>query len=174
MKKIATFITIALLSFACGKKEETKAPAVPQVKSAASKVFVGAAPQGAISVIEARKLSAGKKVVIKGAVIGSRSPFVEGRASFVLGDPAVLTSCNLKEGDNCDTPWDTCCDTKTSRRNSVVSIQVLDADGMVMKAPVKGVKGLSELSHVVVEGTVDASSTEKSMIINATAIFVEK
>ena len=91
---------------------------------------------------------------------------------LILGDPEVITSCNRKAGDGCATPWDVCCDDKELVRNSIVTIQVLDADGQLIKSGLKGLGNMKELSSLVVKGTIAEGSGPDNLIINATGIHI--
>ena len=167
---ILTLLMIGLM-VGCGKKEEAKTLTEKPKIEIPQSVFSTKMDKG-ISVLEARKHKAGDKITVQGKIMGSMSPFVEGRASFIIGDPAKLTSCDLKEGDPCETPWDVCCDDSQDIADSTLSIQLVDKNGKVLKTGLKGINGLKELSNVVVEGTVDSSSNEMVMIINAESISV--
>lgn len=114
----------------------------------------------------------GDEIVLKGLIMGREKVFVDGRASFLLGDREKLTPCNAIPGDSCPTPWDACCDSAEVKRTALASIQITAADGRVLTGGLKGVKGLKELSAVTVSGVVDASSTEENLIVNAKQIHV--
>jgi hypothetical protein len=154
----------------CGGKEEPTAKDTQQSEVPKELFSNISAPPMAVQA--AKSLAAGAKVTVKGKVMGSHHPFVENRASFVLGDPAVLTSCDMRPGDNCKTPWDACCDDKKVIQSATLNIQVLDGQGSVLKTGLKGQNGLKELSEVVIEGVVDASSTPEATVINAEKIQV--
>jgi hypothetical protein len=105
--------------------------------------------------------------------MGSLHPFVENRASFLIGDPEKITSCEVMgEDDHCKTPWDTCCESPKDIVKSSLNIQVVDDQGRALKAGLKGKGGLKELVHVIVKGKVDANSSPEATIINAGAIQV--
>jgi hypothetical protein len=116
----------------------------------------------------------GDAIVIHGLVMGREKVFVDGRASFLLGDREKLTPCNAVPGDECETPWDACCDSKEAKREGIASIQIVDAEGRVLTGGLKGVHGLKELSAVTVSGTVDDSSTAENLVVNAETIHVSK
>ena len=114
----------------------------------------------------------GDEITLSGRVMGRTSVFVEGRAAFILGDPEKLTPCNEIPGDECPTPWDVCCDTKEAKREGTATIQIAGEDGRVLSGSLKGVGGLTELSRVIVQGTVDRASSAEALIVNARAIHV--
>lgn len=104
--------------------------------------------------------------------MGSKSPFVDGRAAFIIGDDATLTSCDERPGETCATPWDNCCDPPQLLRAGTATVQVVDESGRVIRHGLRTVGGLKELSRLRVAGVVAPRSTEDVFIINATAIQV--
>ena len=105
--------------------------------------------------------------------MGSKSPFVAGRAMVILGDPDKLTSCDIKHGDRCLTPWDVCCDDHDDIKNFTATIQIVAQDGKLVKAGLKGLKGIQELSQLIITGTVADGSNADNLLINATGIYVQ-
>ena len=175
MKK-TSLILLSVFAFSSCNKEvvtsiEVEAPAVASTELIA---IFKPSPEGEIGQIHVIRKTAkpGDKLLIKGRVMGSVSPFVEGRAAFVLGDEELLTACSDKGDDDCKTPWDTCCDKKEDFRDGTATIQVVDADGRVLKEGVEGVEGLEKLSRVVIEGVVAEGSGPENLVINATGIQV--
>ena len=102
--------------------------------------------------------------------MGNEKPFVAGRSAFILGDPEVLTACNENPADKCTTPWDACCDSPEDKKRGIATIQIVDADGRVLKESVEGVGGLANLATVTVTGKVAEGSSVDALIINARAI----
>ena len=177
MKFLQTLFAIPLLLLlaACGNPEpapEAKVPA--ETDPALAAVFVDTAPAGeAVPIPEARSLKApGDPVVLEGRIMGVTHPFVEGRAVFVLGDNATLTACSDTEGDQCATPWDTCCEPSEIRQAGTATVQIVDAEGDILRQGLEGVNGLEKLATVRVAGTLAPDSTPEAMIVNATAIHV--
>ncbi len=116
----------------------------------------------------------GDEITIKGEVIGRKKVFVDGRASFIVGDPTKLTSCDKVPDDPCMTPWDACCDGPELKRIGIASVQIVGDDGRVLSGELKGTNGLKELSYVTISGVVAETSTEENLIINAAKIHVKK
>jgi len=160
-----------ILMVGCGKNDS------PQVKVAPGeglkKYFVATPPANAeeIHIVRA-SAEPGAAITLKGLVMGRMKPFVEGRAAFVLGDRTILTPCNEKEGDECPTPWDVCCDSAELKRIGTATIQIVDEDGRVIAEELRGVNGLSELSKLTVRGMVAESSSGDALIVNASEIYV--
>ena len=174
--KTKHLLAIAVLTLvSCGKKETTAAVENAPPAAAFEAHFTDqpiADPQ-AIHVARTTAKS-GDAIVIHGLIMGRGKVFVDGRASFLLGDREKLTPCNTIPGDECETPWDACCDSKEAKREGIASIQIVDAEGRVLSGGLKGVKGLKELSAVTVSGTVDQSSTAENFVVNAKVIHVTK
>jgi hypothetical protein len=117
-------------------------------------------------------LQPGDAVTVEGRIMGHVSPFVEGRAAFLLGDPEVLTACSDVPGDSCETPWDNCCDSPEDKRRGLATIEVVDADGRVLKETIEGVAGVEKLARVTVSGVVAESPAPEGFVIHAEALRV--
>ncbi len=147
---------------------------IKQATDALSNYLLKKAPEGAIEIAEVRKTAkVGDEVIFNGKAIGSFRIFPKDRSAMLLGDPNVLTSCDLIPGDMCLRPWDVCCDDLDDINNTILTIQFLDNEGNLIKTSPKGLNSLTELSEVTVIGTVAGGSNEKNMLINATGIFVK-
>ncbi|MGJ8677131.1 MAG: hypothetical protein ACSHX0_06420 [Akkermansiaceae bacterium] len=170
----ALALAATLVFASCGKDEvpsaQTSAPS-----SALETILVSTMPESAESISQIRQsVEVGKDVTLSGKVMGSMEPFIEDRAMVLLGDPAIITSCDLRPGDNCPTPWDVCCDDHDAITASIATIQVLGEDGKPLKQGLKGVNGIKELSNLVVTGTIAEGSNSDNLLINAKSIFVQK
>lgn len=117
-------------------------------------------------------LEPGAEIAFEGKVMGRLQVFIPGRAAFIVGDPTILTSCDLIPGDECETPWDVCCDDLGNITKGIVTVQLLDDEGRVLTHDVRGVNGLTELSNVRVTGVVAEGSGEGNLIVNASLIQV--
>ncbi len=175
--------TPLILAAACllASCQEKAAPAAAEQKPATaapsaelSKVLA-AAPSGEAKAIQSLRTSTkpGDEVTLTGRIMGNAKPFVEGRAVFIVGDPAVLTPCNEMPGDTCETPWDNCCDSKEDKKAGTATVQVAGADGKVLKEGLEGVGGLKNLATVTVTGKVAEGSSADLLLVNATAIQVK-
>jgi len=176
MKPTLLLLASACLLASCGEKKITATvtdaakPAAEQ--SAELKAVLASAPKGDAGEIHTVRESAkpGDEVTIKGRIMGNTKPFVEGRSAFILGDPAIISACNDKPGDECDTPWDSCCNTPEEKKKAIATIQIVNGEGRVLKESVEGVGGLAKLATVTVTGKVAPGSTAEALIVNATAI----
>ena len=172
MKYLTLLLSLAALT-ACEKKSETAAPASsPEISL--DRYFPTEMFSAVPSDIHVIRTTAkpGDTITVSGKIMGRAKPFVDGRAAFILGDPKTVTSCDKMDDDHCKTPWDACCDAPEVKRNGTVTVQIVGEDGRVLKQSLKGVHGLKELSEVIVNGTVDKSSTAEALVINASALAV--
>lgn len=175
MKYQTTSLLCALALFSCNKSETTTSSAAQPAAAAPStalKAVIDASVTGETKAIHIARESAkpGDTIAVTGRIMGTRNPFVTGRAAFILGDTELLTPCNENPGDNCDTPWDNCCDSKENKKIGTATIQIVDAEGRVLKEPIEGVDGIAKLARLTVSGAVAEGSSPELLIINATAI----
>ena len=169
-----TCILIASIAFlaSCNEKTASTTTAPASAPSPALAAVLAAPPVGEPKSIAALRTMAkpGDEITLSGRIMGNAKPFVDGRAVFILGDPDVLTACNETPGDNCETPWDACCDSPEDKKRGTATIQILGADGRVLKEPVEGVGGLKNLATLTVTGKVAEGSSAELLIVNAKAI----
>ncbi len=163
--------TAALLA-SCGKKETSATAPSASAPSAALAAVLAASPTGEPKSIHLIRTTAkpGDEITVSGKIMGNEKPFVDGRAAFILGDPEVLAACNEDPADKCTTPWDVCCESPEDKKRGIATIQIVGADGRVLKEPVEGVGGLQNLAAVTVTGKVAEGSSADLLIINAQAI----
>lgn len=139
-----------------------------------SGLFLKSAPANAKDVGEmVAAAKPGESIVIRGDIGGSEEPFVNQRAIMTIVDRKIKDCDEMGEKGHCKTPWDYCCEPRDSLRVNLASVQVVGADGKVMKTDLKGQGGLDPMRTVVIEGKVAAESTKDSLVINATGVFVE-
>ncbi len=155
---------------AAGGKAEN--PAAAEVALPAE-LFVSTPPADAKPVADVKKQAAvGDAVVLVGRIGGQLEPFVESRAMFLLADKS-LPMCSDRGDDHCPTPWDACCEPQQDITAKTTTIQVVDGQGKPLKRGLNNAKGLKPLAEVVVKGTVALKPDEKTMVVNATAIYVK-
>lgn len=176
MKIKYTLLTLAtaLALTSCGKEESAQQSGSTSGAAAIESIIITKAPANALSIVEVRQaIEIGKEVTMAGKVMGRMDPFIDGRALAVLGDPAAITSCDLRSCDSCATPWDVCCDDVDAIKASTATIQIVDADGRPLKQGLKGISGIKELSNIIVKGTIAEGSNADNLLVNVTAIFVQ-
>ncbi len=172
LKTACLALVSAALFASCEKKETTAAAPASNAPSAALSAVFAAPPTGEPKPIHLIRATAkpGDAITVSGKIMGNEKPFVAGRSAFVLGDPEVLTACNENPADKCTTPWDNCCDSPEDKKRGIATIQIVGADGRVLKESVEGVGGLANLAAVTVTGKVAEGSSADLLIINAQAI----
>lgn len=160
------------MSVAAGCGQDSSAPAAAAGETVPAEVFVTTAPADARDVAPARQEAReGQEVTVRGRIAGRATPFVDGRAMFILTDMS-LAPCNAKPGDGCPTPWDLCCETPEDILKNSVMVQIAGADGKALKASLKDQHGLKPLAEVVVAGTVAPRGDGNTFVVNAKRIYV--
>ncbi|MDB4623857.1 hypothetical protein OAF99_00465 [Akkermansiaceae bacterium] len=171
-KTILLTLGLALTLASCSEDKETSTTESND-KGPLAGIVLSSAPDKPLDIAVLRKSGKpGETVTFTGEVIGSDPVFMDGRAIMIMGDPKKLTACNKKPGDECERPWDVCCDDPDVITASIVTVQVVDDAGKPVKAGLRGVGGVKELSTVTVTGEVAKGSNDSNMLINATGIFV--
>jgi hypothetical protein len=179
MKPIHLLSATVLFLAAC-KESQPTANTSPGESPSAEKTLMEqvlkTAPQGEAKAIKEVKASAkpGDEVTLTGRIMGNVKPFVEGRAAFMLADPSLITACSDNPGDECETPWDACCDSPEDKKKAIATIQIVNAEGRVLKQGIEGTGGLANLATVTVSGKVADGSAGDVLIVNATALRVDR
>lgn len=160
---------------ACNTKEASQEAATDKAASPQLIAVIDASVTGEAQAIHVLRESAkpGDEVTVKGWVMGHVSPFVDGRAAFMLGDPEVITACSEMPDDHCETPWDACCDSKEDKLRGTATIQVVNDKGRVLKESIEGVGGVENLAKLLITGIVAEGSSVDNLVINATAIDIQ-
>ena len=132
--------------------------------------MLAAAPDGAVSVTEAKaSAQEGDAIVLRARIGGRGQPIAADSPAFVVMDLAI-PHCGEIEGDTCPTPWDYCCETpKTIAANSATIIVVAE-DGSTLNAQAGG---LAALDEIVVVGTVGPRPSPEVLTVRATGIYAE-
>jgi hypothetical protein len=179
MKPIHLLSASVLLLAAC-KESQPSASATSEESPSADKTLlenvIKTAPKGEAKAIKDLKAAAkpGDEVTLTGRVMGNSKPFVDGRAAFILADPSLISACSDTPGDECETPWDACCNSPEEKKKAIATIQIVNAEGRVLKQAIEGVGGIANLAKLTVSGKVADGSTGDVLIINATAIQAAK
>jgi hypothetical protein len=173
--KILCCLGLCLAVTGCGEGDDQANNKSPDTSASDTLVslLLSEAPEGAVSISEARQNpTPGTKIILSGKVMGNDNPIIQSRALLTLGDPTKLVSCDLMPEDECQTPWDVCCADPDVVKASIATIQVLGESGKPLKAGLRGLGGLQELSNLIVVGEVAEGSNENNFLVNATGIHV--
>ena len=172
--KLSASLAACLALVACAPAEsDTSASSEPTAATvSAAQLFLDSAPSNALSVAQARaQLAPGDTAIIAGQIGGTKQPFVEGFAAFVLADTEIMF-CNETGDNSCPMPWDACCEDPDKVSALRASVQFDDAQGQILELNLKGQQGLKELSHVIVTGLVAETSTPENLIILANGLYL--
>lgn len=179
MRRVGTHACIgvlcALIAGACdrGANEEAK----PNASNGAADAlppgfFLNTAPAGAKSVLEVKRTAKiGDKIVVRGRIGGSKSPFVEGRAMFTLTDMS-LPPCNANPEDKCPTPWDYCCEPADRIAAHSLTVQIIGPDGQTLKSGLRENSELTPLSELIMKARVARNDGDKSFVVTCTGLYV--
>lgn len=157
MKDRSTVIALLTgLFFATGCAQESPDAATVTSNASASAIdgstfLLSEEPSTAATVIEARENSRdGDEIVLVGRIGGSANPWVEGRAAFSIVDQS-LKACSDIPGDQCEKPWDYCCETHKLPA-STAFVKFVGENGRPLNADARELLDLKELQTVVVRG----------------------
>jgi hypothetical protein len=133
--------------------------------------FLAAAPAQAQPVADVvSSAKDGDLVAVVGRVGGAQKVFVDDYAVFTLVD-SKIEPCGAGRMDECETPWDYCCDTPEVIAANALSVELV-ADNQVLKASPRGFHGLDVLKTVVVQGKVARDGAGNVRVL-ATGLHVE-
>jgi hypothetical protein len=133
----------------CGRERSAKQQPGP----GGEKYLLDKEPAGAKGVIAVRKASKdGDDVVVVGRIGGDKDQsLIKGRAAFTIVDPSLIP-CNEREDDQCETPWDYCCDTPETIRGASAFVKFVGENGETVPTGARELFGVKELQTVVVRG----------------------
>jgi hypothetical protein len=169
------FVTVAcglvLLSMSlagCGKDDKGKTDAAQLPKSDLPDSYhLKTAPPGAKGAAEVRSTAkTGDQVVVAGIVGGRKTPFIAGVAAFTIVDESAK-KCTM---DECETPWDFCCETPKNLANGSVTIEFRDK-GAPIKTNARGFHGLDHMKNVIVTGKAETDEAGNVVVV-ASGIYV--
>jgi len=153
MSKCSGFFMLlaaAMLTLGCSQGQDSQSTSPGTVPSD-EKYLLASEPQGAQGVIHVRENAQDEQtVIVVGRIGGSENPWVERRAAFSIVDLS-LQACSDKEGDECETPWDYCCETDLLPKATVL-VKVVDDSGNLVAMDARELLLAKELQTVVVAG----------------------
>jgi hypothetical protein len=164
-------IIVLLLPFvvAFGGCSDNKSGGTPSAEG--TKYLLASEPADPLGVVEARKKTKDSDhVVLLGRIGGRKDPWGSGQASFSIVD-ASFKSCNEKEGDTCETPWDFCCADPKELLGAMATVKVVDDKGDTVQTPARELLGVKELQTVVVRGKAKRDD-KGNLTVLATGLYV--
>jgi hypothetical protein len=167
---IVALLALATLTLGCERDNEPKGAGDKGIVADAGKYILAQEPPQAKDVKHVRKEAKnGDDVVIVGRIGGSAKPWVEGRAVFWIVDRS-FRPCNERPGDNCETPWDYCCDDPEELRKGIATVKVVDEQSQTVGVDARQLLGLKELQTVVVHGRAERDE-QGNLTILASGVF---
>jgi hypothetical protein len=167
---LACGLALAIAVAGCSKGDKHQASSGPLPKSdLADSYLLKAKPADAKGAAEVRKSAkTGDQVVVTGIVGGRKTPFVDGVAAFTIVDEAAK-KCTA---DECETPWDFCCETPENLAAGSVTIEFRDQGGRPIKTPARGFHGLDNMKTVVVTGEAKRDEANNVVVV-ANGVFIQ-
>jgi hypothetical protein len=165
------YFAIAVCLAGCGETPPV-ADAPPVAKIAGTAYVLAAEPPGAQNVIPVRESARDQdEVTVVGRIGGSANPWVDGRASFSIVDPA-LEACSDRPDDRCPQPWDYCCETDRLPKAKAL-VKFVDGQGRLLAADARELFSLKELQTVVVTGKAQRDDAGNLTVL-ARGIYVRR
>ena len=167
-------LTCALFSVAGCRKSAEVVVTVPTTASLPAGLMLPEAPADGLAVSAVKTTAKeGDTITVTGRIGGRAKPMVAGRAAFMLADLETISACDTTEDDECEFPWDYCCEPKEKITAGTLTVQVADADGRPLKLDLTSAAGLKPGSFVVVTGTVGPRPDPNALVVTATGIFLK-
>lgn len=164
---VGTSLLIALTG--CDKASSQQATQAANTAEQATSTawLLTSAPDGAVSITEARtNAKEGDSVVIRGRIGGRHSPMSAESPVFTVVD-LELAYCGQHEDDGCTTPWDYCCESPGTIMSNSATVQLV---GDEILNPVEA--GLDPLDEIILIGTVGPRPTDQVFTIRATGVYL--
>jgi hypothetical protein len=130
---------------------------------------LAAEPEGAVEVLDAKdQAKDGEPIVVVGRLGGGLTPWVDGRAAFLLVDTRILPACD--EDSECETDCAFCAKEMMAASTMV---KFIGNDGKVLPVDARTLLGVKEEETVVVQGVANRDK-EGNVSIAAKGIFVRR
>ena len=140
----------------------------PQAVSS-TKYHLDGEPAGALEVLDAKdQAKDGEPIVVVGRLGGGITPWIDGRAAFLLVDTRILPSC--EEGEHCKAD---CADCAKEMLAACTMVKFLGHDGKVLQVDARQLLGVKEQETVVIKGVASRDKTG-NVSIAAKGIYVRK
>ena len=166
-------LTLAVLAACSGDSDATtNKNATTNTNTATPKTggleafHLAAAPANPISVKELKTTAATDSVTVVGRV----KDIHDGAAGFTIADKS-LKPCNEREGDDCKTPWDYCCEPMEELKLGTANVEFREG-GKALRASMKGFHGIDHLKEVVVVGKPEKDA-EGNVTVVAKGVYVK-
>jgi hypothetical protein len=175
MKKLVSVVAGLglILAVGCAQESTTDNGTASSADSVAgSQYLLDEEPTGAQDVVAAREgAKDGDDVLVVGRIGGSGNPWIEGKAAFSIVDGS-LKACSDIPGDQCETPWDYCCETD-KLPSATALVKVVDDDGDLVKTDARDLLKVKPLSTVVVRGKAQRDDAGNLTVL-ARGVYVKK
>lgn len=138
-----------------------------------SRYILAEEPAGAMGVIEAReKAQNDEPVVLVARIGGSKTPWIDGRAAFMVIDAGmtlVADGTDSGEGEIC---LDSCCASLLTDCTTLVKI--VDADGQVVPVDARQMLKADVNDMIVIRGKINRDNDQGSFAVLADGVHVRR
>jgi hypothetical protein len=148
----------------CAKKRDAESDDAAKHSAVGAKYLVEQEPADAKPVGEAIQGEDEAEVTLVGRIGGADKPLEEGLAAFTIVDLS-LKACSDIPGDNCEKPWDYCCEPRESLRANSVAVKFTDEKGSVVPIDADKLFGVEPLSTVVVQGKLRKDEAGNTSVV---------
>ena len=176
MSLVAALSASMLFAGCSENKTNTNAASSSTVLTFPETIVLKEKPDGAISVKKAlAKIEKGKEITVSGRIAGSNC-FDNELAIFSLTQKTASkpesTACEKIATESTESGCTASVTGKCKKNAPVLLIQYKGKDGKVVRSTFDGFKGLQKNIAVVVTGSVDYISTDKSLVVNLKGFYI--
>jgi hypothetical protein len=168
---VALSSTVAIFG-GCGASDVKFTAGASSKSTDGSRYMLAEEPEDAIGVIDARQsASDGAPLTVVGRIGGTTSPWVNGRAAFMLLDASLMMVAEGADTGDGQICTGDCC--AAERAHATMLVKILDGKGRVLEVDSRHLLGLAESDMVVVFGKATKDKSGNVALI-ADAVFIRK
>lgn len=162
----------------CGRPsaDGSSSSAVTEVSTSAAdaaKYVLAEEPDGAVGVIAARDQARdGDEIVLIGRIGGSKKPWIEGRAAFMVIDASMSVVGDGEESGVGEICLDECC--AALRAECTTLVKLVDEQGRVLSVDGRRLLNAAVDDLVVIHGHVQRDQEEGTFVVVADGVHVRR
>mgnify|MGYP007059408658 CR=1 FL=1 len=172
-------IVFTVLAIGCGREsaDSNTTPKVTPVSASSpvdgSAYILAEEPDGATGVIAAREdAKDGDEIVLIGRIGGSKKPWIEGRAAFMVIDASMSVVGDGEESAKGELCLDDCC--ASLRAECTTLVKIVDTQGRVLSVDARELLNANVDDLVVIRGHVQRDAKEGAFVVIADGVHVRR